>query len=83
MKFKIILKRVFYEFIKPRKVFLFYTILSNFIYSETISFKFQILSLGLIFIIVTFIVFGLIILFSNFFTKNFLQIIDLKFLLNI
>ena len=54
------------------KVFLFFTLFfPNFIYSETISFKFQILSLGLIFIIVTFIVFGLIILFSNFIHKKF------------
>lgn len=48
------------------KVFLFFTLFfPNFIYSETLSFKFQILSLGLIFIIITFIVFGLIISFSN------------------
>ncbi len=54
------------------KVFLFFTLFfSNFIYSETTSFKFQILSLGLIFVIVTFIVFGLIILFSNFIHKKF------------
>ncbi len=54
------------------KVFLFFTLFfSNFIYSETTSFKFQILSLGLIFVIVTFIVFGLIILFSNFIYNKF------------
>jgi len=54
------------------KVFLFFTLFfPNFIYSETISFKFQILSLGLIFIAITFIVFGLIILFSNFIYKKF------------
>ena len=40
------------------KVFLFFTLFfPNFIYSETISFKFQILSLGLIFIVITFVVF--------------------------
>ena len=54
------------------KVFLFFTLFfPNFIYSETISFKFQILSLGLIFVVITFIVFGLIILFSNFIHKKF------------
>lgn len=64
-------KGFFMNLLNP-KVFLFFTLFfPNFIYSETISFKFQILSLGLIFIIVTFIVFGLIILFSNFFHKKF------------
>jgi threonine/homoserine/homoserine lactone efflux protein len=59
-------KGVLMNLLNP-KVFLFFTLFfPNFIYSETISFKFQILSLGLIFIIITFIVFGLIILFSNF-----------------
>ena len=54
------------------KVFIFFTLFfPNFLYSETTSFKFQILSLGLIFIVVTLIVFGLIILFSNFIHKNF------------
>ena len=53
------------------KVFLFFTLFfPNFIYSETLSFKFQILSLGLIFIIITFIVFGLIITFSNIIHKK-------------
>ena len=64
-------KGVFMNLLNP-KVFLFFTLFfPNFIYSDTISFKFQILSLGLIFIIITFIVFGLIILFSNFFHKKF------------
>ena len=64
-------KGVLMNLLNP-KVFLFFTLFfPNFIYSETISFKFQIISLGLIFIIVTFIVFGLIILFSNFFHKKF------------
>ncbi|MAU30544.1 MAG: lysine transporter LysE [Flavobacteriaceae bacterium] len=54
------------------KVFLFFTLFfPNFIYSEIYSFKLQILSLGFIFIAITFIVFGLIILFSNFIHKNF------------
>ena len=64
-------KGVLMNLLNP-KVFLFFTLFfPNFIYSETISFKFQIISLGLIFIIVTFIVFGLIILFSNFFHNKF------------
>lgn len=64
-------KGVFMNLLNP-KVFLFFTLFfPNFIYSDTISFKFQILSLGLIFVVMTFIVFGLIILFSNFIHKKF------------
>ena len=64
-------KGVLMNLLNP-KVFLFFMLFfPNFIYSETISFKFQILSLGLIFIVTTFIVFGLIILFSNFIHKKF------------
>ena len=64
-------KGVLMNLLNP-KVFLFFTLFfPNFIYSETISFKFQILSLGLIFVVMTFIVFGLIILFSNFIHKKF------------
>ena len=64
-------KGVLMNLLNP-KVFLFFTLFfPNFIYSEVISFKFQILSLGLIFIVITFIVFGLIILFSNFIHKKF------------
>jgi len=64
-------KGVLMNLLNP-KVFLFFIIFfPNFIYSETISFKFQILSLGLIFIVATFIVFGFIILFSNCIHKKF------------
>ena len=64
-------KGVLMNLLNP-KVFLFFTLFfPNFIYSDTISFKFQILSLGLIFVVMTFIVFGLIILFSNFIHKKF------------
>ena len=64
-------KGVLMNLLNP-KVFLFFTLFfPNFIYSETNSFKFQIVSLGLIFIVITFIVFGLIILFSNFIHKKF------------
>ena len=64
-------KGVLMNLLNP-KVFLFFTLFfPNFIYSETFSFKFQILSLGLIFIIVTFIVFGLIILLYNYINKKF------------
>ena len=64
-------KGVLMNLLNP-KVFLFFTLFfPNFIYSDTISFKFQILSLGLIFVVMTFIVFGLIILFSNIIHKKF------------
>ena len=54
------------------KVFLFFTLFfPNFIYSKIYSFKFQILTLGVIFISITFIIFVLIILFSDFINKNF------------
>ena len=55
--FKNIKKGIFMNLLNP-KVFLFFTLFfPNFIYSETYSFKLQILSLGLIFIVITFIVF--------------------------
>lgn len=64
-------KGVLMNLLNP-KVFIFFTLFfPNFIYSDTISFKFQILSLGLIFVVMTFIVFGLIILFSNIIHKKF------------
>ena len=64
-------KGVLMNLLNP-KVFLFFTLFfPNFIYSDTISFKFQILSLGLIFVVMTFIVFGLIIIFSNIIHKKF------------
>jgi len=69
--FKNIKKGIFMNLLNP-KVFLFFTLFfPNFIYSETYSFKLQILSLGLIFIVITFIVFGLIILFSDSIHKKF------------
>ena len=69
--FKNIKKGIFMNLLNP-KVFLFFTLFfPNFIYSETYSFKLQILSLGLIFIVITFIVFGLIILFSDYIHKKF------------
>ena len=71
-------KGVLMNLLNP-KVFLFFMLFfSNFIYSETISFKFQIFSLGLIFIVVTFVVFGLIIIFSNFIHKKFSSNIRFK-----
>lgn len=54
------------------KVFLFYSLFfPNFIFSTSISVKAQILVLGIIFIICTFLVFSLIIFFSDIFHKNF------------
>ena len=67
---KIFIKGVLMNLLNP-KVLLFFTMFfPNFIYSETFSFKFQILSLGIIFIAVTFFVFVFIILFSNFIYKK-------------
>jgi len=64
-------KGVLMNLLNPKVFFFFFLFFTNFIYSDTISFKFQILSLGLIFVVMTFIVFGLIILFSNFIHKKF------------
>lgn len=67
---KIFTRGVLMNLLNP-KVLLFFTIFfPNFIYSETFSFKFQILSLGMIFIVITFFVFVFIILFSNFIYKR-------------
>ena len=56
------------------KVFLFFALFfPNFLFSETISFKIQIIIMGLIFIIITLFVFGVIILFSNVIFNNFSQ----------
>ena len=70
-EFKYFKRGILMNLLNP-KVFLFFTVFfPNFIYSESFPFKFQILSLGLIFIVITFIVFGLIILFSDFIHKKF------------
>ena len=54
------------------KVFLFFALFfPNFLFSEKISFKIQIIIMGLIFIIITLFVFGIIILFSNLIFNNF------------
>ena len=67
---KIFTRGVLMNLLNP-KVLLFFTIFfPNFIYYETFSFKFQILSLGMIFIVITFFVFVFIILFSNFIYKR-------------
>jgi len=64
--FKYFKRGVLMNLLNP-KVFLFFTLFfPNFIYSKIYSFKLQIVSLGLIFIAITFIIFGLIIIFSNF-----------------
>jgi len=56
------------------KVFLFFALFfPNFLFSETISFKIQIIIMGLIFIIITLFFFGIIILFSNVIFINFSQ----------
>ncbi len=54
------------------KVFLFFALFfPNFLFSKTLSFKFQILILGVIFITITFVVFSIIIIFSDFIYRNF------------
>ena len=67
---KIFIRGVLMNLLNP-KVLLFFTMFfPNFIYSQTFSFKFQILSLGMIFIVITFLVFVFIIFFSNFIYKK-------------
>jgi len=69
--FKYFKRGVLMNLLNP-KVFLFFTLFfPNFIYSKIYSFKFQILTLGVIFISITFIIFVLIILFSDFIKKFF------------
>ena len=75
---KIFTRGVLMNLLNP-KVLLFFTMFfPNFIYSETFSFKFQILSLGMIFIVITFFVFVFIILFSNFVYKKLYSNDDFK-----
>ena len=75
---KIFIRGVLMNLLNP-KVLLFFTMFfPNFIYSETFSFKFQILSLGMIFIVITFFVFVFIILFSNFVYKKLYSNDDFK-----
>ena len=67
---KVFIRGVLMNLLNP-KVLLFFTMFfPNFIYSQTFSFKFQILSLGMIFIVITFLVFVFIIFFSNFIYKK-------------
>ena len=75
---KIFIRGVLMNLLNP-KVLLFFTMFfPNFIYSETFPFKFQILSLGMIFIVITFFVFVFIILFSNFVYKKLYSNDDFK-----
>ena len=69
--FRNLKKGIFMNLFNP-KVFLFFALFfPNFLFSEILSFKVQILILGLLFILITFIVFGLIIIFSDFVHINF------------
>ena len=51
--------------LNPKVLIFFIAFFPNFIFSETIPYKFQILSLGLIFILITVLVFGSIVVFSS------------------
>ena len=51
--------------LNPKVLIFFIAFFPNFIFSETIPYKFQILCLGLIFILTTVLVFGSIVIFSN------------------
>ena len=51
--------------LNPKVLIFFIAFFPNFIFSETIPYKFQILCLGLIFILITVLVFGSIVVFSS------------------
>tara|TARA_X000001036_G_scaffold424440_1_gene449481 strand:- start:262 stop:894 length:633 start_codon:yes stop_codon:yes gene_type:complete len=51
--------------LNPKVLIFFIAFFPNFIFSETIPYKFQILCLGLIFILITVLVFGSIVIFSS------------------
>ncbi len=69
--FKIFKRGILMNLLNP-KVFLFFALFfPNFLFSKTLPFMFQILILGKIFIIITFMVFSIIIVFSDFIYRNF------------
>ena len=71
--FKNLKKGIFMNLLNP-KVFLFFALFfPNFLFSVEFSFKTQIFILGALFILVTFLVFGVIILFSDFIFRKFSQ----------
>ena len=51
--------------LNPKVLIFFVAFFPNFIFSETIHYKFQILCLGLIFVLITVLVFGSIVVFSS------------------
>ena len=64
-------KGVLMNLLNP-KVFLFFVaFFPNFIFSQTISIEIQLIFLGLIFICSTILVFGILVIFSNFFYSKF------------
>ena len=76
--FKNLKKGIFMNLLNP-KVFLFFALFfPNFLFSDEFSFKSQIFILGVLFILVTFLVFGLIILFSDFIYSKFSQNYNFK-----
>ena len=71
--FKNLKNGIFMNLLNP-KVFLFFALFfPNFLFSDEFSFKTQIFILGILFILVTFLVFVLIILFSDFIFRKFSQ----------
>ena len=76
--FKNLKKGIFMNLLNP-KVFLFFALFfPNFLFSDEFSFKSQIFILGVLFILVTFLVCGLIILFSDFIYSKFSQNYNFK-----
>ena len=76
--FKNLKKGIFMNLLNP-KIFLFFALFfPNFLFSDEFSFKTQIFILGTLFISVTFLVFVVIILFSDFIFRKFSQNANFK-----
>ena len=69
--FKNLKKGIFMNLLNPKVLLFFALFFPNFLFSDEFSFKSQIFILGALFILATFLVFGLIILFSDFIYRKF------------